>query len=119
MEIKTMLRLIVLFVLFSCQKDDDNPVVSDVLVQKIEITGADITSGVNGQITAKVAPDNATDKTVSWKVSDAAIAEISSDGLVTAKKNGTITITATAKDKSAVAATKVINITSFSGAFEL
>jgi hypothetical protein len=113
MKIKTMLRLIVLFTLFSCQKDDDSPVVSDVLVQKIEITGTDITSGVNGQMTANVTPDNATDKTVSWKVSDAAIADISENGLITAKKNGTITITAIAKDKSVVTATKVINITSF------
>jgi len=103
-----------LFALFSCQKDDDNPVVSDVLVQKIDVTGSDIATGVNGQITAKVTPDNATDKTVSWKVSDAAIAEISATGLITAKKNGTVTITATAKDKSAVATTIVINITSFS-----
>ena len=109
-----MLRLIVLFAFFSCQKDDDSSAVSDILVQKIEITGSDITSGINGQMTAKVTPDNATDKTVSWKISDAAIAEISATGLITAKKNGIVTITATAKDKSAVAATKIINITSFS-----
>lgn len=114
MKMKTMLRLIVLLALFSCQKDDDVPVVSDVLVQKIEITGSDIASGVNAQMTAKVTPDNATDKTVLWKVSDVAIAEISASGLITAKKNGTITVTATAKDKSTVTASKVINITSFS-----
>ena len=114
MKMKTMLKLIVLFALFSCQKDDDSPVVSNVLVQKIEITGSDIASGVNAQMAAKVTPDNATDKSVSWKVSDASIAEISSTGLITARKNGTVTVTATAKDKGAVAATKVINITSFS-----
>lgn len=115
MKMKTIVRLIVLLALFSCQKDnDDVPVVSDVLVQKIEIIGSDITSGINGQMTVKVTPDNATDKTVLWKVSDAAIAEISASGLITAKKNGTITVTATAKDKSTVTASKVINITSFS-----
>ncbi|WP_165834958.1 Ig-like domain-containing protein [Flavobacterium cheongpyeongense] len=73
--------------MISCQKDDDtNTEVSDVLVQKIEITGNDITYGINGQMTAKVTPDNATDRSVSWKVSDIAIAEISSTGLITAKK---------------------------------
>lgn len=114
MKMKTMLRLIVLFALFSCQKDDDTATpVSDILVQKIEITGSDITSGSTRQMSMVVSPENATDKTVSWKVSDAAIAEISASGLITAKKNGTITVTATATDKSAVGATKVINITSF------
>ena len=113
-KMKTILRLIVLFALFSCQKDDDTPEVSDVLVQKIEIQGTDIASGVNGQMTAKITPEEATDKTVSWKVSDAAVAEISEAGLITAKKNGTVTVTATAKDKSDVSTTKVINITSFS-----
>lgn len=115
MNIKTIFRLIVLFVLISCQKDDDTTSeVSTVLVQNIEIQGADITSGVNGQMASKVTPDNATDKSVSWKVSDATVADISATGLITAKKNGTITVTATANDKSTAVATKVINITSFS-----
>ncbi|MGO4772328.1 Ig-like domain-containing protein [Flavobacterium sp. W22_SRS_FK3] len=112
---KNIIRIVVLFALFSCQKDDDtNTQISDVLVQKIEIKGNDITSGSTGQMTAIVIPENAADKTVLWKVSDAAIADISSAGVITAKKNGTITITATAADKSDVAATKVINIASFS-----
>ncbi|WP_163399009.1 right-handed parallel beta-helix repeat-containing protein [Flavobacterium fluviatile] len=115
MRIKMMLRLIVFFALLSCQKDDDAPnEVSPVLIQKIEIQGTDITSGVTGQMTAKVTPDNATDKSVIWKVSDATIADISATGLITAKKNGTITVTATANDKSAVVVTKVINVKSFS-----
>ncbi|MEO7976028.1 Ig-like domain-containing protein [Flavobacterium sp.] len=114
MKAKNILSLIALFVLIACQNDDGNTEVSAILVQVIEIQGTDIASGVNGQMTAKITPENATDKTVSWKVSDAAIAEISPTGLITAKKNGTVTITATAKDKSTVSATKIINITSFS-----
>jgi hypothetical protein len=110
----TIFRILVLFVLISCQKDDDTAnEVSTVLINHIEIQGTDITSGVNAQMTAKVTPDNANDKTVSWKVSDATVADISATGLITAKKNGTITVTATANDKSAFTATKVINITSF------
>ena len=38
------------------------------------------------------------DKTVSWKVSDSKIAAVSSGGLVTGKKTGAVTVTATAKD---------------------
>ena len=113
MKRKSMLGLLLLFILFSCQKEDDANVPTQIVVQKIEITGDDITTGVNGQITAKIIPENATDKTVSWKVSDATIADIAADGLITAKKNGTVTITATAKDKSAVVASKEIKITSF------
>ena len=115
MRIKIIFRLIVLFALISCQKDDESAIEdSTVLVENVEIQGTDITLGTNRQMTAKVTPDNATDKSVSWKVSDATVAEISSTGLITAKKNGTITVTATANDKSNVTVTKVINITSFS-----
>ena len=46
-------------------------------------------------LTATVAPDNATDKTVTWATSDAAVATVA-DGVVTAVGAGTATITATA-----------------------
>jgi uncharacterized protein YjdB len=40
-------------------------------------------------------PDNATNQNLSWRSSDASIAEVSATGEVTAKKPGTVTITAT------------------------
>ena len=46
-------------------------------------------------LTATVAPDDATDKTVTWATSDAAVATVA-DGVVTAVGAGTATITATA-----------------------
>jgi len=49
-----------------------------------------------------VSPVNATDKTIAWSVSDTTVAFISSNGLLTAKNNGTITVIATANDGSDV-----------------
>ena len=53
------------------------------------------------QLTATVKPDNATDKTVTWSTSNPAVATVFSNGLVTAKAEGSATITAKAGDKSA------------------
>ncbi len=56
--------------------------------------------GESATLTATVQPSNATDKTVSWSSSNAAVATVS-DGVVTAVKEGTAIITATAGGKSA------------------
>lgn len=53
------------------------------------------------QLTATVAPSNATDKIVVWTTSNAAIASVSQSGKVTAVSAGTATITAEAGGKSA------------------
>lgn len=49
-----------------------------------------------------VAPDNATDKTYTWKTSDASIATVDQDGKVTAVAVGTVIIYAEANDGSGV-----------------
>lgn len=55
---------------------------------------------VTETLTATVTLDNATDKTVTWKSSDETVATVS-NGIVTALKAGTTTITATAGEQSA------------------
>ena len=56
-------------------------------------------------LTAVVSPSDATYKAIAWSSSDPAVAEVSSEGVVTAKAAGTATITATsAADNSKTAA---------------
>ncbi|WP_240731172.1 Ig-like domain-containing protein [Enterococcus durans] len=53
--------------------------------------------GANETLTATVLPADATDKTVTWKSSDATIAGVDSKGKVTGVKAGTADITVTTK----------------------
>jgi alpha-L-fucosidase len=66
------------------------------------------------QMLATVTPTTATDKTRTWAVSDTTIATISSSGLLTAKKVGSVTVTATAKDGSDIFGQAKITVVSVS-----
>ena len=81
-----------------------------VLVESITVSGNDITDGNPLQLSATVLPANATNKVVSWSVSDASVASISSDGLLTPVKNGVVTVKATATDSSLKEGSLVVNI---------
>lgn len=58
--------------------------------------------GETTTISSSVLPSSATDKSLSWSSSDENIASIDENGVVTAKAEGSVLITATAKDGSGV-----------------
>lgn len=106
------ISILFIFYILSCssgQVDTD----AIIYVNSISVTGSDISTGNTSQMVASVLPTNAATKGISWKSSDTTVAEISSNGLITAKKNGIVIITATAIDKNVVVATKNIVISSF------
>ena len=81
----------------------------------LDKTSASLKAGETVTLTATINPSDATDKTVTWTTSDASVATVS-NGVVTAVKVGTATITAKAGDKTAtcaitVAATPVSSVT--------
>ena len=57
-------------------------------------TNAQMYIGTNKQLQAVVKPDNATNRSVTWSSSNSSVAEVSSDGKVTAKAPGTAVIRA-------------------------
>ncbi|RYP99140.1 alpha-amylase [Bifidobacterium pseudolongum subsp. globosum] len=77
--------------------------VSSVTISGTGVSGnrATINVGAGLNLTATVAPSNATDRAVSWSTSDASVATVSSTGAVRGVKAGMATITATAGGKEA------------------
>ena len=73
----------------------DQPV-TGVTLDKTEATIT--TAGGTEQLTATVMPENAVNKNVTWSSSDESVAAVDASGKVTAKKNGTVTITVTTED---------------------
>src|SRR5690606_33992176 len=96
---------------FIIKLDDGNSVpvsiyvnnTTEVAVEQI-VMGIDSVTmfeGDNRQLFADVLPGNATNKTIVWTSSDADIATVDQNGLVTAHSEGQITITATIGNISA------------------
>ena len=105
--------LVFCFVLLACTVGED--VVIPVTSISLSSSELSIKLGQSETLIATVLPDNATDKTVTWSTSDESVASVS-NGVVTAKKVGTATITAKAGDKTAtceitVVATPVTSVT--------
>ena len=81
-------------------------------VTGIDLNKSSLTMDALGtfQMTASVYPDSANDKRITWNSSDPAIASVDENGLVTALKKGTATITAAAMDGSGVKSTCKVTV---------
>lgn len=76
---------------------------SKVQVEKVKLNKTKLTLGVKEKFTLKasVMPKNASDKKITWKVSKKGIISLTSKGVVTAKKRGTVKVTAAAGGRKA------------------
>lgn len=74
-----------------------------IAVESIELSKTELTlfEGDSETLIATVKPENATDKSVTWKSSNNSIATVSENGNVTAVKEGEVSITASAGEKTA------------------
>jgi len=81
--------------------------ISDTMSATIDTVGGSI------QMFAQVLPATATNKAISWSVSNTNIATISSSGLLTAtgNANGNVIVTATAQDGGGTTGTEIVAIT--------
>lgn len=84
--------------------------VSPVLVSGITLneTEAELTVGEQLPLTATIAPENATDKSVTWSSTNETVAVVSESGQVTAVGSGTCQIKVTANDGSGKSASCLV-----------
>ena len=85
--------------------DPENP----VHVESVSLDKEDAQLEVGGTLTlvATVLPEDADDKSVTWRSTNPEIAEVDQDGNVTAISSGTVTISATTVDGAKVAACEI------------
>ena len=82
---------------------------------KLNMTSLNLLVGGTRTLTATIEPEDAENKEVTWETSDASVATVSSDGLVTAQALGTCTITCSATDGSGVKAECQVNVLPMGG----
>ena len=88
----------------SCGKKEETVGVSSVTVTPSRI---EIIEGGSAALSARVSPEAASDRVVSWSSSDRSVATVDKTGTVQGLKPGTATVTATAEGKSGTCAVTV------------
>ena len=85
--------------------------VSEIKAEKVDISApTNILIGESILLYGEFYPSNTTDQQISWSVNDTSIAQISDEGLITAKGVGLVTVTATQKDVSAMCSIEILPI---------
>lgn len=79
-------------VVVSEEESKDGSVVTEMTLNKTEVT---MVQGESEKILATVTPDNAKNKKITWKSTNNDIATVTKQGVIYAKKPGTVDITAT------------------------
>ena len=85
------------------EKDEPEPETIAVTGVSLNKTTLSLETGGSETLTATIAPEGATDQTVTWSSDKESVATVSSAGLVTAVAAGEATITVTTKDGSKTA----------------
>lgn len=75
---------------------------------RLSETSVVLHAGESHSLTAQVLPEEATDKSMTWKSSDESIATIDANGVVSAVKTGSTTIMASAENGKVTASCKVV-----------
>ena len=98
-----------------------NVKVNPILAQSVTLSDPSINLliGKTATLTATVAPDNTTDKTVLWSSDNEAVATVDAEGLITGVAAGTAKITATAKSDNNVKATCTVHVGLLTGVFTI
>jgi len=108
-----MAMAIITSLAYGCKKEEpsggggNEPGIVAVTGVTLNKSSLSLVVGGSESLTATVAPSNATNKAVSWKSSDAAVATVDNSGKVTAVKAGSATITVTTSDGSKTATCSV------------
>ena len=90
-------------------RDHTKVTIRTIAPKSVTMSAGSATIGLKGkvQLNATVLPANAANKKIKWTTSNKKIATVSSNGLVTAKKKGNCTITATTVDGGKKASCKI------------
>ncbi len=93
------------FEITSTDEPADNVAVAEVALEPSVLTLTD--SQKNALLSAVILPDNATNKNVTFTSADPKVAEVTEDGLVISRQNGSTVITVTTEDGSKTASCTV------------